>query len=138
MNLAEALNVALPDIPALQKRFPRFPPRILWREQTEDGQPMVCATLPGKTDLYRFTPDQWRLVQLFDGIRSYKEVAELFTAHTGIGCTEALAEEFADNLDEFWYKPPHESNAVVKHKAADQRERTRASHSKVGDFSMIF
>ena len=41
MNLAEALNVALPEIPvrALAKeRLPRIDPNLVVKEQTQDGK----------------------------------------------------------------------------------------------------
>jgi len=50
----------------------------------EDGQPITYAIVSGANQLYRFTPGQWELVQLFNGERSYQEVAELFKTRTGI------------------------------------------------------
>ena len=79
MNILEALEVALPDLPAqtAQRRFPKLDPRVISREHIEQGVRVVLAKMPG-TDIYlRFTPEQWQLLQLFDGERSYKEIADL-------------------------------------------------------------
>ena len=48
MNLARALDVALPEIPArtLAQRYPRIEPGITFREHVEDGQVVVRFTCP--------------------------------------------------------------------------------------------
>jgi len=75
MNILEALEVALPDLPAqaAQRRFPKLDPRVISREHVEQGVRVVLAKMPG-TDIYlRFSPEQWQVAQLFDGERSYKQ-----------------------------------------------------------------
>ena len=86
MNITEALNVALPDLPArsLRRAQPRLHPQIVTREHLEDGQPVIYAIVSGANQLYRFTPSQWELVQLFDGERSYEEVSRIFKERTGV------------------------------------------------------
>ena len=72
MNILEALEVALPDLPAqaAQRRFPKLDPRVISREHIEQGVRVVLAKMPG-TDIYlRFSPEQWQVAQLFDGERS--------------------------------------------------------------------
>ena len=57
MNILEALEVALPDLPAqtAQRRFPKLDPRVISREHVEQGVRVVLAKMPG-TDIYlRFT-----------------------------------------------------------------------------------
>ena len=57
MNILEALEVALPDLPAqtAQRRFPKLDPRVISREHIEQGVRVVLAKMPG-TDVYlRFT-----------------------------------------------------------------------------------
>lgn len=126
MNLAEVLNVALPELPARRiKGYPRLHPRLVMREHIEDGSPTMVGIVSGGTYVYRFNRDQWALVQLFDGQRSYKEVAELYTQETGGAVEEAQVREIADALDEldFWYKTPLEKNTTATQKLAEQRQR---------------
>src|ERR1039458_10224919 len=126
MNLAEVLNVALPELPARRiKGYPRLHPRLVMREHIEDGSPTMVGIVSGGTYVYRFNRDQWALVQLFDGQRSYKEVAELYTQETGGAVEEAQVREIADALDEldFWYKTSLEKNTTATQKLAEQRQR---------------
>ena len=114
MNLTEALNVALPELPAktAARRYPRLHPKLVGRERVENGQPLVTCVISGKTWLYQFPPQQWQLLQLFDGERSYQEISDLFFDQTGIRYGEQEIRDMADNLDamEFWYKTPLEEN----------------------------
>ena len=61
MNLTEALNVALPELPAkaAARRYPRLHPKLVGRERVENGQPLVTCVISGKTWLYQFPPQQW-------------------------------------------------------------------------------
>src|SRR3954463_6206617 len=124
MNLAEALNSALPELPvnkARIKRLPRMDPKLIGRLQTEEGKPVVVANMRGTTYLYRFSPEQWELIQMFDGERTYAEVAQLFTQQTGAEISEKDARDFADALDdgEFWYRTPQERNIALMQKLSD-------------------
>jgi len=49
MNLAEVLNVALPELPAkrIGKTFPRLHPKMIAREQIENGIPTAVAMVSG-------------------------------------------------------------------------------------------
>ena len=51
MNILEALEVALPDLPAqaAQRRFPKLDPRVISREHLEQGERVVLAKMPGAT-----------------------------------------------------------------------------------------
>ena len=138
MNLSEVLNVALPDLPArrIGKSFPRLHPKLIAREQIEGGVPTVIAMVSGGTYILRFSPEQWKLVQLFNGERSYHEVAELFQEETGLALTEEDVREFADSLEEreIWYRTSLELSTTASQKLADERRRRAA---KKIDLAMI-
>ncbi len=53
MNILEALEVALPDLPAqaAQRRFPKLDPRVISREHLEQGERVVLAKMPGQRRL---------------------------------------------------------------------------------------
>ncbi len=126
MNLSEVLNVALPELPVRRiKGYPRLHPKLVMREHIEDGSPTMVGVVSGGTYVYRFNPDQWSLIQLFDGQRSYKEVAELFQEQTGMAVDEDQVRELAGSLEEleFWYKTPLEKNVTATQKLADQRQK---------------
>jgi putative peptide zinc metalloprotease protein len=126
MNLSEVLNVALPELPARRMRgYPQIHPKLVMREHIEDGVPTMVGVVSGGTYLYRFSLEQWSLVQLFDGQRSYKEVAVLFEQQTGSPVSEEQVREFAGSLDEldFWYKTPLEKNITAAEKLAEQRKQ---------------
>ncbi len=141
MNLAEALNAALPPLPTQQagKSFPRFNPAIIARQHMEEGAPIVIANVPKTSALYRFSPEQWALIQLFDGQHDYEEIARLFTVQSGIQFDAADVREFAHQLDEtdFWLKSPLEKNIALKQKLAEQRHQHEKKHSRFGDVSHI-
>ncbi len=127
MNLAEVLNVALPELPArrIGKSFPRLHPKLIAREQVEGGVPTVVAMLSGDSFVFRFTPEQWKVVALFDGERSYREIAELYAQQTGIVYGEEELREFAGQLDEsgLFYKSAMELNITASQKLSEERRR---------------
>src|SRR5215467_2289192 len=126
MNLSEVMNVALPDLPARRSRgYPRLHPKLVVREHIEEGVPMMLGVISGAMNLYRFNPEQWALVQLFDGQRSYREVASLFEQQTGLAVGEEQVLEIAGALDEldFWHKTPLETNVTAAQKLAEQRQK---------------
>jgi putative peptide zinc metalloprotease protein len=127
MNLAEVLNVALPELPArrIGNSAPRLHPKLIAREQIEDGLPVVVAMISGGSSILRFSPEQWELAQLFNGERSYDDVAKLFQENTGINYTEPEVREFVDALEEggIWYRTPLEVSSNATQKMADERRR---------------
>lgn len=141
MNLAEALNSALPELPVHQaraKRLPKLDPKLIAKEQIEDGARVVIANIRGTTDLYRFSPIQWELIQLFDGERNYDQVADEFKERTGIEYPPDDIREFAGNMGEnFWYKTPQERNIALSQKLAENRHQHLTKTSKFGDVSRI-
>ncbi|HLY43142.1 MAG TPA: biotin/lipoyl-binding protein [Terracidiphilus sp.] len=139
MNLSEALDAALPEIPQTRlarTRPPRLDPDLVIREDVLDGEPTVGILQRETANFFRFTPGQWTLAQLFDGNRSYEEIAELFTAQSGIPLQPAEAKAFAENMDEsnFWHKTAQEKNLALSEKLMAQRGRR--GRSKI-DFAHI-
>jgi len=141
MNLTEALNTALPEIPALsgKERYPKLHPKLVGREQEEEGKTVITAVVSGKSWLYQFSPTEWELVQLFNGERSYEEVSDLFAETHGIRYDPGEIREMAANLDtmEFWYKTPQELNTTLTQKLADGRSQAAKKKSKYGDVSHL-
>lgn len=139
MNLAEALNAALPDLPARTTRagFPKLDPALIAQENIEDGQPVVVAMVRGSDKIFRISIDQWKIIELFDGVRSYEEVAELYAERYGVAHTADAFQEFASGLDEigFWYKSPFEKNVALRQKLEEGRHQHGHRKSKWGDIA---
>lgn len=131
MNLSEALNSALPELPVQiykQKRLPKADPKLIVREQVQDGKPMMMVMIPQTRRYYPFTQEQWALLQLFDGERSYAEIAELMTAQTNVLYSEDAVREFAESSrdEPFWYRTPQEQNISLWQKlGAERRKRVQ-------------
>jgi putative peptide zinc metalloprotease protein len=127
MNLAEVLNVALPELPArrIGKNYLRLHPKLIAREQIEGGVPTMVAMVSGNSFVLRFNPEQWQLLQLFNGERSYREVTELFQEETGIAFDEKDVRDFCDSLEEcgFWYRTSLDLGSTGSQKVADERKR---------------
>jgi putative peptide zinc metalloprotease protein len=128
MNLSEALDAALPEIPRnrlSRKNPPRLDPELIIREDVTDGEPIVSVYQRSTANLLRLKPTQWQLARLFDGVRSYEEIAAAFEAETGIPVSAEEARTFAENMDEggFWYRNPQEKNIAMNEKLAAQRSR---------------
>ncbi len=141
MNITQALNVALPDLPAklVRQHYPCLHPEVVFKEHIEEGKPVVRAYVPGVDSLYAFPSDTWKLIELFDGRRSYSEVAELYSQQTGIEYSEDALRDLAAEIDamDFWYKTPLEKNLRLMEKSASERRRLHNRKSKWGDLSSI-
>lgn len=136
MNLSEALDAALPEIPRTRlarSRPPQLDPNLVVREDVLDGEPFVGVLQRGKGNFFRFPPSQWQLILLFDGFRSYREIAELYSAQTGTSITAEDVRVFAESMDEsdFWYKTPQERNLALSEKLMAQRSRRANRKSKI-------
>ena len=134
MNLSEALDAALPEIPRTRlsrKNPPRVDPDLIIREDVTDGEPIVAVYQRSTANLMRLKPTQWQLARLFDGVRTYEDIAAAFEAETGIPLSADEARTFAENMDEsgFWYKDPQEKNIAMNEKLAAQRSRRVQSGS---------
>jgi len=132
MNLTEALHVALPDLPSRsgRKRCPRLHPKIVARPQIEDGEDVIYAIVSGANQLYRFTPQQWELVQLFNGERSYEDVSNTYRERSGVYFSPEQIREYVSELDEIWYTSPQEPNVLAAEKGAEERHRRAAKTSQ--------
>src|ERR1700687_1442975 len=106
MNLTRVLDVALPDIPAriISQHAPRLPPDAVSKEHIENGKPIVRVLVPSQDAMFRFPSPNWALAQLFDGVRTYEDIAELYSGQTGAEYSADEMREFAAALeaDEFW------------------------------------
>ncbi len=127
MNLAEVLNVALPELPARRaaSALPRLHPKLIAREQLEGGVPTVIAMITGGNAVFRFSPDQWKVVELFDGQRSYWEISELYAQQTGIVYKEEEVRIFADELIDggLLYKTQTDLNITAGLKLSEERQK---------------
>jgi len=143
MNLAEALNVALPEAPVRtvvsKDRLPRVDPNLIVNEQTQDGKLMVMVLIPSTRRIYPITPEQWDLLSLFDGMRDYAEVASIQTSRTSMLYTEDYVREFAESMADqpFWYRTAQEQNIALWAKLRDERQRRTHKQSKVGNLAEI-
>jgi putative peptide zinc metalloprotease protein len=134
MNLSEALDAALPEIPKsrlVRTKAPQMDPDLIVREDVLDGEPVVVTFQRSTTNIYRFPPLQWKLAELFDGIRSYEEIAAKYSAECAPTSVEEVR-DFASGLDEssFWHKTAQEKNIALSEKL--HAERTRRSEKSVG------
>ena len=130
MNLSEALDAALPEIPRTRlarSRPPRLNPDLIVREDVMEGEPFVGVLERGKANYFRFPPAQWQLALLFDGVRSYEEIADLYNEQHGGEITAEDARAFADNMEEadFWYKTPQEKNLALSEKLISAAQPSR-------------
>jgi putative peptide zinc metalloprotease protein len=136
MNLSEALDAALPEMPRTRlarTRPPCIDPDLIIREDVLDGEPFVAVLQREKGSFFRFSPSQWQLAVLFDGVRSNAEVSDLYAQQTGIALSSADVGTFADNMEEsgFWYKTPQERNLALSEKLRAQRNRRAERKSKI-------
>ncbi|MGA8741551.1 MAG: biotin/lipoyl-binding protein [Terracidiphilus sp.] len=140
MNLSEALDAALPEIPKerlSRSRPPQLDPELIIRDGVLDGEPFVGVLQRGKNNYFRLSPSQWMLAQLFDGERTYVEIAEAFAAETGVAIEVAEVRSFADQMDEldFWFKTHQEKNLAMREKLLAQRGRRTKSKINVAHIS---
>jgi putative peptide zinc metalloprotease protein len=141
MNITRALNVALPDLPArlVSQRYPRVHPKVVFKEHTEEGQPVIRAFVPGVDIMFTFPLQTWNLIQFFDGQRSYADVAQLYSRETGVEYSEDTVRDLAAEIEDlnFWYKTPQEKNVKLMQTIADERRRLQTKKNRWGDLSMI-
>jgi putative peptide zinc metalloprotease protein len=143
MNLSEALDAALPEIP--KARFarnasPRLDPDLIVREDILDGETVFGVLQRGRANYFRFQPAQWKLAQLFDGARSFEEISALYTSETGTYVAPEDVRFFAENMEEndFWYRTPQEKNLALSEKLMAQRGRRAQRKSKINIAHITF
>ncbi len=100
MNIVRALDVALPELHAQRKLqlLPKMERSLIAREHIEAGTPTVIVMKPKSDSYYRLTPDEWMVLKLFNGQRSYQEIAELFQEQSGMTCSEEDIRTFAKSV----------------------------------------
>ncbi|HEV2499978.1 MAG TPA: HlyD family efflux transporter periplasmic adaptor subunit [Terriglobia bacterium] len=140
MNIVNALNAALPELPerALRHSIPKLDPRVIAKEQVENRKPTVIAKMPGAENFIRLEPVQWTLLQAFDGQRSYVDISALVREKTGVYYSEENVREFAEFIQRnttLFYQSPIERNITLHQKLRGQR--IKRSRFNVGDFSDI-
>lgn len=141
MNITEALNAALPDMPAKRVLVgrPRLDPGFSVKEHVEDGKPIFRVYVPSAGAMYKFPPQNWQLVQLFDGKRSYEEIADIYSRQSGNDYSVEAVREFAGELEaiDFWYKTPQEKNILMMQKSSEERHKLARGKKKYGDLSLF-
>ncbi|MDP9267504.1 MAG: HlyD family efflux transporter periplasmic adaptor subunit [Acidobacteriota bacterium] len=141
MNLTETLNVALPDIPIHNQRrgYFKLHPALVGKEHMEGDERVVSAIISKRPELFTFTPEQWTIVNLFDGKRSFEEIAELYFRQSGVRYSQEEIASYAEELDsvDFWFKTPLEKNIALRQKLAEERGKHKKKTSKYGDVSHI-
>jgi putative peptide zinc metalloprotease protein len=140
MNLTEALDAALPDIPQVRlsrSRPPRLDPELIVHEYVLDGEPIIGILQRENAAYFRFPPWQWQLANLFDGERSYEQIAEAFFAETGMSVDAEDVRGFAESLGEsgLWYKSQQEKNLAMREKLVAQRGRRTKSKINIAHIS---
>jgi putative peptide zinc metalloprotease protein len=141
MNLTRALDVALPEIPArtLSLRPPRLDPKATFREHLEDGEFVVRVYIPSSGYMFRLTRAQWALAQLFDGTRSYSEIAEVYSGQTGQFYDQQAVMDFSAELESatFWYRTPQEKNVLLLLQSKEERRKNLKAKNRYSDLSII-
>lgn len=142
MNLTRALDAALPEIPSriISRRAPRVPPDAVAKEHMESGQPIVRVLVPSQEAIYRFSPQNWALIQLFDGVRSYDEIAAEYSARLGAEYSVDEVREFSSSMEaiDFWHKTAQEKNILYMQQTAEERKKLVKSRKRgYGDLSQI-
>lgn len=140
MNIVRALDVALPELPEriVRKNPPKLDPRVIAKEHVEKGQSVVLAKMPGTDLVFRVSPLQWKLIQMFDGVRSYAEIAEHFEQETGSVVSEEDVKELASFLQgdtPLLLKTPIERNITLKQELLSSRKKRSRFHGL--DFSDV-
>src|SRR3954451_13191918 len=102
MNLTQVMNVTLPEPPAARMResFPCCSPKMIARDHYEREGHMVHVIIPdGPSHFFRFSKQQFELIKLFDGGRSPREIAALFTRTQRVAISEEFVQTFAENME---------------------------------------
>ncbi|HKW24405.1 MAG TPA: efflux RND transporter periplasmic adaptor subunit [Terriglobales bacterium] len=139
MNIVEVLEVALPPLPPqrVSDRLPCAEPNLLAHEDVEGGELTVLVMKPAADGFYRLTPLQWQILKLFDGKRSFSQVASECQNLVGTRCSEEEARELADYLSstDLLYKPASEKITALAENL--RRDRRHGRKSRFGDLSEI-
>ncbi len=142
MNLAEALLAALPELPTqviANKNYKLNPDLIVREELDENQEPIVVIYIPEKAWMLRVPPSQYKLLQLFNGERSFAEIAQLHMEQTGEELTEKEVRDFVTGSVEtgFWHQSQRERNITLSQKLSEERRKRIKKKSKFADLSHI-
>ena len=140
MNIVRALEVALPELPEqiVRKTLPKLDPRVISKEHVENGQLVTLVKMPGTEFVFRFSPLQWKLIELFDGKRSHAAIAAQFQQETGSAISEEDVQELASSLQSetpLLYKTVIEKNITLQQQLRSSRKKRSRFHGL--DFSDI-
>ncbi len=132
MNIVRALDVALPELPERVVRNipPKLDPRVIAKEHIEAGRTVVITKAPGSEFIFRFTPPQWELLRMFDGVRSHAAIAADFASETGTPISEDDVKELASYLQsesKLLIKTPVEQNIALQQELRSSRTKRRKS-----------
>jgi putative peptide zinc metalloprotease protein len=141
MNIVRALEVALPELPEriVRQTPPRLDPRVISKQHIEDGQPVVLVKMPGTDLLFRFSPLQWQLIQMFDGRSSWQEISVRFETETGTTVAEEDVKELAGFLQSnspLLYKSPLERNITLQEELRSSRKKRRSRQLDFADITI--
>lgn len=130
MNIVRALEVALPDLPEriVRETPPKLDPRVISKQHMEEGQPVILVKMPGTDLVFRFSPPQWQLIQMFDGRSSPKEISARFQTETGTAVADEDVKELASFLQSnspLLYKSPLEKNITLQEELRSSRKKRR-------------
>jgi len=120
------------------QRYPRVDPGFTFKEHIEEGERVIRVYVPSAEAMYKFPPQNWALIQLFDGKRSYQAIATLYSRQTGTEYSAGAIREFADELEavDFWYKTPQEKNILLMQKSGEERQKQLKAKTQQGDLSL--
>jgi len=139
MNILRTLDMALPEIRErrAQQILPCMEPTLVAREHMEEGVRKFLVVKPKGEGYYRLTPEQWHLLQMFDGKSSYEQIGAKYSAATREECSEEQVREFADALatTDMVRRTVLENSAVLLDTLEQQRKKRRKS--KWGDLAEV-
>jgi putative peptide zinc metalloprotease protein len=89
--------------------------------------------------MYTFDKSEWELAQLFNGQRSYEEIAEIYSQQNGIQYDAEAVRDFAASLEsgDFWYKTPQEKNIQLMQMSREERLKKLKKKNVWADLSDV-
>jgi len=89
--------------------------------------------------MFTFEKREWELIKLFDGKRSYEEIAEVYSQHLGVQYDADTVRDFAASLDasDFWYKTTQEQNIQLMQLSRGDRLKKLKKKSIWADLSDV-
>src|SRR5215469_2055538 len=141
MNIVRALEVALPDLPErlIRQIPPKLDPRVISRQHIESGDAVVLAKMPGTELVFRFSPLQWTLIQMFDGNSSWEDICTRFERETASSVSEDDVKELASFLQAktpLMYKSPLERNITLQEELRASRKKRRSRNIDFADITI--